>query len=134
MPRRPEDVVAECGGTWESSTSQSQPSPPTVQGILFPGTTCLTEVNHPANTMHLPCSGLTTPSRCSHFSWKLAAGSTGGGEKESGSSILLFPSLCLFPQSLMFINGLQNICIFGKSISLVRFLTEVLTPYQWLHH
>lgn len=109
-----------CVGPGKAVRVSYSPSPPTVQGIPFPRTTCLTEVNHPANTMHLPCSGLTTPSRCIHFSWKLAAGSTGRGEKESGSSIPLFPSLCLFPQSLMFINGLQNICIFRKSISLVR--------------
>lgn len=106
--------MGELEGQYKSDTSL-----PPVQGVPFPGTTCLTEVSHPASTMHLPCSGLTAPSRCSHFSWKSAAGSAGGGEKESGGSIPAPPSLCLFPQGLMFINRLQSICLFGQSIILV---------------
>lgn len=94
--------MAEVGGTRKVVQIRHSPSPYSLQGIPFAGTTCLTEVNHPASTTLLPCSDLTAPSRYSHFSWKSAAGSSGGGEKESGGSLFPIPLLA-------FINGFQSI-------------------------
>lgn len=124
-----------CGGPGKAVRVSHSPSPPTVQGIPFPRTTCLTEVNHPANTMHLPCSGLTTPSRCSHFSWKLAAGSTGRGERVRQQHPPISQLMSLPPKPHVH-QWITKLCSFGKSISLVRvfFFTDVLAPSQRLHH
>lgn len=119
--------MGELEGQYKSDTSL-----PPVQGVPFPGTTCLTEVSHPASTMHLPCSGLTAPSRCSHFSWKSAAGSAGGGEKESGGSIPPPQLVSLPPRPHVH----QQIAKHLSFWSINHFSWGALqerAPSQWLH-